>query len=147
MYSNSIIDRLISVKEIGHGENAADGDILFTSLVVPTGKKVIFIVIPKPNVDNMITIAGIVKLCSGNVIVVNVFGTVLSTDFDAPSIYPTKISAIPYYTDSIVSWTAGTYSNIKLYARNSLYRWDQSPAGYYDFASNADWVAFEMNDE
>ena len=137
-----ITDSVVNaIKILGAGLNT-DGDILFASLVLPAGRKALFITPPRGNhID--VTNGWITQyLGNGTYTHFDVLGTVLATNYQAIVAKGSSAAGHPAYPNLRNIWTAGTYSNIKLYARGVAWRSDTNH--YYNEINKSPWVALEV---
>ena len=138
-------------KIVGIGYDS-DGDVIFSSLVVPTGRKVVFQITPSTT-DRQGPTGTLNALSTYNDGVLYsdtynegflVLGTVLSTNFESHKARSSPSSGYPQYLNLKITWSAGTYSNIKLYARQAWY--DNSADEHWDQQFSAPWIAYEIDD-
>lgn len=130
-----------TTKIIGSGLNN-DGDILFASLTVPSGRKVIFVTTPVGNHPDVTNAWGTQYLGNSTYTKFMLLGTVLGTNFQSRYSKASRGSGHPAYPNLKLIWAAGTYTNIKLYARDIC--WVSASDDYWENGDKSSWIALEV---
>jgi hypothetical protein len=138
-----------TIKLIGSGYDL-DGTVLFESLVVPVNRQVMFIV--APSTTDRVGPSGPINawnVFNDGTVYSDTFnegwlvlGTVLATDYESHKASGSPGDGRPTYANLKITWTAGTYENIKLYARQAWYR--EATDDHWDSLYTAPWLAIEM---